>query len=107
MKVTTTEKAKKARNEISLGGPGTEVLELRLYLKDSKLLWVDPIDPEEFKEGKSKASIKDGYKVDLLTELGGEIIGKSTPVMFLQNSPACSYWFIYWTENGIEQVCLY
>jgi len=68
---------------------------------------VEPIHPKDFKDSHSQATMSKGYKVAFLTELKGEILQHSTPVMLQQNSPACSYWYIYQTQNGIVKICLY
>ncbi len=77
-----------------------EVQELRLFLKKGRLLWVEPIDPPHHPKAKGK------YTVDIVKTLREEKIRQVTAVAFQQDSPACSYWYVYETKNGIEKICL-
>ena len=73
---------------------GVAVMELRLYVKDGKIRWVEPI-PD------------DGYKTELLPELRKEPIREVGAVAVSQDSPVCLYWHVYYTRSGgYEKVCL-
>jgi hypothetical protein len=101
--VVKSEKVKqekiKAKNQIN----GSEVMELRLFLKDGKIVWVEPIDPREVSN--SKAAGKK-YDMDIVPDLSGEGIQEISKIAIKQNSPGCSYWYVYETRNGVLRICL-
>jgi hypothetical protein len=83
-----------------------EVMELRFFLEEGKILWIEPIDQEEFEEGRSQATGKE-YTVDIVKDLKGQNVRYASPVAFQQDSPACSFWWIYVDAAGnIQKICL-
>lgn len=90
----------KAKAESSI-----EVMELRIFLKDGKIQDVVPIQPKELLE--SQWTGKKGYTEAYLNDLRGEQIRNSIPVLFQQESPACSYWYLEKTDKGIKKICLF
>lgn len=128
MPVKFNHETKKIAEEFKEPAEGIEVMEVRLYLKDAKLLWVEPIDPVEM--NKTKMTGRSEYKVGIVpfdadeSEKNGstevkvkneaipaslikEGVKRLSSVAFQQNSPACSYWYTEKTRNGIVKICLY
>ena len=85
---------------------GCEVMELRFYLKENKIVWVEPIDQEKFKQGQSGATGKK-YTVSIINKLSEERLEAVSPMAFSHSSPACLFWWVYVDDDGnIEKVCL-
>lgn len=68
-----------------------EITELRLYIKNGKLLAVEPMNRESA-----------GKKWEFLRDLSGEKIREVIGVGIKQESPVCTYWYSLW---GWEKVC--
>ena len=128
MKVTFDGETKKITKEFTGPAEEIEVMEVRLYLKDAKLLWVEPIDPAEMNETKMTGRME--YNVEIVPFDADELERSTAPeadmeqpavpaflikegvqqiskVAFKQNSPACSYWYTESTPNGIVKICLF
>jgi hypothetical protein len=103
MTVTMTSRAKEEAAKAKAAREEMEVMELRLFLRDGKIRWVEPIDPENVRD--SKATGKN-YTIDIVPDLRKEGIREVSAVAFQQDSPACSYWYVYETKNGIVKICL-
>lgn len=105
MTVTMTDLAKQEKETAKTAGEEVEVMELRLYLEDGKIRWVEPIDSPDVQG--SKATGKN-YTVDFIQDLKneGKGIRQISAVAFQQDSPACSYWYVYQTKTGIVKICL-
>ena len=73
---------------------GAQIQELRLYIKEGKIVCVEPIKPEL-------------YVIDHLKDLSGQNIREGTALMIGQYNPVCTYWYYYWTRSGWEKICLY
>jgi len=84
----------RTEKEIKQLKEGAEIQELRLYIKEGKIVYVEPINLE-------------GYKIKDLPDLRGENIREGTAVMIGQDSPVCTYWYYYLTRSGWEKICLY
>jgi len=82
---------------------GAAVMELRLFLKDGKIMFVQPIDPKNVINSMATGS---SYKVQKVDDLREGNIREIGPVAFEQESPPCSFWWVYWGLNGWEQICL-
>ena len=82
----------------------SEVMELRLYLHKGKIVWVEPIPQKELVKSQVKPSMR--YTVDFVSDLKGENIREVSAVAFQQDSPGCSYWYVYETRDGIVKICL-
>ncbi|MDX2451558.1 hypothetical protein [Desulfosarcina sp.] len=103
MPVKLTEQAKREMAKAKEAGTNIEVMELRLYLSKGKLLWVEPIDPEDVTNSMAKGK---KYTVDIVPNLKEEGIREVSAVAFQQDSPGCSYWYVYETRDGIVKICL-
>lgn len=78
----------------------SEVMELRLFLYKGKIVWVEPIEPPQHPK------VKGEYTVEIVKNLKEERIREVSPVAFQQESPGCSYWYVYETRDGIVKICL-
>lgn len=103
MAVTLTDQAKREEAKAKKAGSDIEAMELRLYLKEGKILWVEPIDPEDVRNTRAEGK---NYTVDIVPNLKNEGIREVSAVAFQQDSPGCSYWYVYETNNGIVKICL-
>ncbi len=103
MTVTMTDEAMVEEAKAKEKGSDVEIVELRMYLQKGKIMWVEPIDPEELYKSKATGS---QYTVDIVPDLRKEHIREVSPVAFQQESPGCSYWYVYETNNGIVKICL-
>jgi hypothetical protein len=103
MTVSWTNAAKKEEAKAKETSDGAEIMEMRLYLKEGKILWVEPIDQKELHASKATGN---EYSVDIVPNLSEEGIREVSPVAFRQNSPACAYWYVIETKNGILKICL-
>jgi hypothetical protein len=103
MTVLRTNAAREEEAKAKEMSDGAEIMEMRLYLKEGKILWVEPIDQKELHASKSTGN---EYTVDIVPNLSEEGIREVSPVAFQQNSPGCAYWYVIETKNGIVKICL-
>lgn len=83
---------------------GCEVMELRLFLKEGKIVWVEPIDSKYVHDSQATG---EKYTVEIVDDLTKEPLRAVSPIAFQQASPACSFWWIYVDAAGnIEKICL-
>ena len=87
------ERTPKEKEKLKELKKGAAIQELRLYIKDGKIVHVEPIDPEK-------------YSTDHLKDLSKEKIRWATTVLVSQENPTCTYWYYYWTGAGWEKICL-
>jgi hypothetical protein len=81
-----------------------EVMELRFFIKEGKIVWVEPIDPKDVNNSKATG---EKYTVEIVDDLTKEPLRAVSPIAFQQHSPACSFWWIYVDAAGnIEKICL-
>ena len=88
------ERTEKEKEQIKELKKGAEIQELRLYIREGKIVYVEPINPK-------------GYEIKDLPDLRGENIREGTALMIGQDSPVCTYWYYYWTKSGWEKICLH
>ena len=88
--------------------PYTDVMEVRIFLKDGKIVDVKGITKKELGEYYQSTGTYDEKKDETLVDLREQKgIRHSMSVLFQHNSPPCSYWYYEWTKTGYKKVCLY
>jgi hypothetical protein len=69
---------------------GVEEMELRLYIRDGKILLAAPVYPDKVRE------------IKFIEDLSEEQIREVAGVAIKQKSPGCTYWYGLW---GWEKIC--
>jgi len=85
-----------------------DVMEVRIFLKEGKIVDVKGITKEELGEHYQSTGTYDEKRDETLDDLREQKgIRHSMSVLFQHNSPPCSYWYFEWTKTGYKKVCLY
>lgn len=86
----------------------TDVMEVRIFLKEGKIVDVKGITKEELGEYYQSTGKYDEKRNETLQDLREQKgIRHSMSVLFQHNSPPCSYWYFEETVTGYKKVCLY